>query len=73
MLALKPGLTDPVSLAHLDESALLACAADPEREYVEVLLPKKLARSLDYARQATLWTDLGVLWRTVATLLGRGR
>lgn len=71
VLALKPGLTDPVSLAHLDESALLAQAADPESEYVEVVLPRKLELSLAYARRATVWSDLGVLWRTAATLLGR--
>jgi lipopolysaccharide/colanic/teichoic acid biosynthesis glycosyltransferase len=71
VLALKPGLTDPVSLAHLDESARLARAADPEREYVEVLLPKKLELSLAYARRATVWSDVGVLWRTAAALLAR--
>jgi len=71
-LALRPGLTDPASLARLDESAQLARAADPEREYLEVLLPHKLALSLAYARQATLASDLGVLWRTVVTLLRRG-
>ncbi|WP_119354865.1 sugar transferase [Azohydromonas sediminis] len=71
VLALKPGLTDPVSLAHLDESARLAQAADPEREYVEVLLPHKLELSLAYARRATVFSDLGVLWRTAAALLGR--
>ncbi len=71
VLALKPGLTDPVSLAHLDESALLARAADPEREYVQVVLPRKLELSLDYARRATVFSDLRVLWRTAATLLGR--
>lgn len=71
VLALKPGLTDPVSVAHLDESALLARAADPEREYVEVVLPRKLELSLAYARRATVFSDLGVLWRTAAALLGR--
>ena len=70
VLALKPGMTDPVSLAHLDESTLLAQAADPEREYVEVLLPRKLALSLQYARGATPWSDLRVLWRTLRALLG---
>ncbi|WP_119289565.1 sugar transferase [Azohydromonas sediminis] len=71
VLALKPGLTDPVSLAHLDESARLAQADDPEREYVEVVLPRKLELSLAYARRATVWSDVGVLWRTAAALLGR--
>jgi lipopolysaccharide/colanic/teichoic acid biosynthesis glycosyltransferase len=67
-LAVRPGLTDPVSLEHLDESALLARAADPEREYVEVILPRKVQAAVAYAERASLATDLGVLWRTARTL-----
>jgi lipopolysaccharide/colanic/teichoic acid biosynthesis glycosyltransferase len=70
VLTLRPGMTDPASIANLDESALLARAADPEREYVEVLLPCKLQASLDYARTATLGSDVAVLWRTLRRLLG---
>lgn len=68
LLALRPGITDPSSLAHLDEDQLLAAAADPEREYVEVILPRKLRLAADYAAQATLRTDLAVLWRTASRL-----
>ena len=42
VLAVRPGITDPASLAHLNEAALLARAADPEREYIERILPAKL-------------------------------
>lgn len=72
VLSVRPGITDPASLAHLDESALLARAADPEREYVEVLLPRKLQLAADYAAQASTASDLRVLWRTLKLLLGRG-
>ena len=71
MLRLKPGITDPVSLAFADESALLAAAADPEREYVEVILPRKLRASAAYAEHATLGTDLNVLLRTLWLLARR--
>jgi lipopolysaccharide/colanic/teichoic acid biosynthesis glycosyltransferase len=71
-LAVRPGITDPASLAYIDEAALLAAAADPEREYIEVILPAKLERAAAYAERATLWTDLGVLWATLRRLaLGR--
>jgi lipopolysaccharide/colanic/teichoic acid biosynthesis glycosyltransferase len=72
-LAVRPGITDPASLAHLNESALLAAAADPEREYVEVILPAKLRHAADYAERATLTTDLHVLWQTLRLLLLGGR
>lgn len=70
-LAVRPGITDPSSLAYLDESELLAAAADPEREYIERILPRKLQAAADYADRASLWTDLQVIGRTVRLLLQR--
>lgn len=67
-LAVRPGITDPASLHYIDEAALLAGAADPEREYIEVILPAKLAHAAAYAEQATLATDVAVLWRTLRVL-----
>ena len=70
VLAVRPGITDPVSLAHVDEAAELATAADPEREYVEVILPRKLQAAADYASRATLWSDLRVIASTLRLLVG---
>ncbi|MFT3817653.1 MAG: sugar transferase [Rubrivivax sp.] len=70
-LAVRPGITDPSSLAHLDESELLAAAADPEREYIETILPRKLQAAADYAERASLWTDLQVIARTLRLLVQR--
>ncbi len=70
-LSVRPGITDPSSLLYLDESAQLARAADPEREYIEVILPRKLQCAADYAEQSSLRSDLGVLVRTLRTLILR--
>jgi lipopolysaccharide/colanic/teichoic acid biosynthesis glycosyltransferase len=72
VLAVRPGITDPASLHFADEGALLARAADPQREYREVLLPAKLRLAVAYAESATLWSDLGVIVRTLELLLRRG-
>ena len=68
VLSVRPGITDPASLLFMHESELLAAAADPEREYIEVILPKKLQCAADYAQHATLWTDLRLLARTLRVL-----
>jgi lipopolysaccharide/colanic/teichoic acid biosynthesis glycosyltransferase len=68
-LSVRPGITDPSSLLYLDESELLARAADPEREYIDVILPRKLQCAADYAAQANLRSDVGVLWRTLRLLI----
>ena len=70
-LSVRPGITDPSSLLYLDESDLLARAADPEREYIEVILPRKLQCAADYAAQANLRSDIGVLLRTLRLLIVR--
>jgi lipopolysaccharide/colanic/teichoic acid biosynthesis glycosyltransferase len=71
VLSVRPGITDPASLAHLDEGALLAQSADPERAYVEQVLPAKLAQQVAYAGSATLASDLRILLRTLRLLATR--
>lgn len=77
VLALCPGLTDPATLAFADEGALLATSADPERLYVEEILPEKIRLNLAYADRATVWSDVRVIAATLgylaATAGGRRR
>ena len=70
-LSVRPGITDPASLLYLNEAELLARAADPEREYIEVILPRKLQCAADYAAQASLRSDVAVLLRTLRVLMQR--
>src|SRR3954466_9489722 len=58
VLSVKPGMTDPASLQFRNEAELLSTAADPEREYLEVILPRKLQCAADYAERASVWSDL---------------
>ncbi|KQW42101.1 MULTISPECIES: sugar transferase [unclassified Roseateles] len=71
VLSVRPGITDPASLAFRHEADLLAKAADPEREYREVVLPAKLGISADYAVRANLATDLRLIVATLARVLHR--
>ena len=65
VLAVRPGITDPASLAFSNEAELLAAAADPEREYREVVLPSKIRLSAVYAGQASLSSDLRLIISTL--------
>lgn len=69
VLAVRPGITDPASLAFSHEAELLAAAADPEREYREVVLPAKLRLSADYAASASLAADLRLILATLGRVL----
>jgi len=66
VLAVRPGITDPASLAFSNEAELLAAASDPEREYREVILPAKLRLSAGYAADASLQADLRLILHTLA-------
>lgn len=68
VLRLTPGITDPASLRYHDESDELAESADPERTYIEHVVPEKIRLNLAYAARATWLTDIGVIWATVRML-----
>ncbi|MBX3625502.1 MAG: sugar transferase [Rhizobacter sp.] len=68
VLSVRPGITDLASLHYRDENDLLARADDPEREYLEVILPAKLQYALDYVDNATVGHDLRVLGLTLRTV-----
>lgn len=68
VLSVRPGITDLASLEYRDESALLARAADPEREYREVVMPAKLRCAVRYVDQMSLGTDVRVIGATLRTL-----
>lgn len=68
VLSVRPGITDPASLSFRNESELLARAADPEREYVEVVMPMKLGLAADYVRNASLMGDIRLILATLGAI-----
>ncbi|HEY0970467.1 MAG TPA: sugar transferase [Gemmatimonadales bacterium] len=63
-----PGITDPASLLFRDEASLLAASDDPERLYLERVMPEKLRLQLAYMEHATVATDIGIVLRTISRL-----
>ncbi|MFO1449158.1 MAG: sugar transferase [Opitutaceae bacterium] len=68
VLDFRPGITDEASVAFREEEALLAAADDPERFYVQTCIPQKIALNLAYAEHASVWGDIGVIFRTVGAV-----
>ena len=69
VLNLYPGITDPASIEYVNESELLAQSSDPEKLYVEKIMPEKIVLNLEYARQASWWTDFLVIIKTLARII----
>jgi lipopolysaccharide/colanic/teichoic acid biosynthesis glycosyltransferase len=69
LLSVRPGITDLASIEFRRESELLASAPDPERAYVEQVLPEKLRLAAAYVDGASLRGDLRLIARTLALLV----
>jgi lipopolysaccharide/colanic/teichoic acid biosynthesis glycosyltransferase len=70
ILSVRPGITSPASLAYRDESVRLT-GVDWEKAYIEQIMPQKLAIDLAYLQRRNLFTDLGLVFRTLQTVIGR--
>ena len=68
VLSVRPGITDFASVHYRDENTLLAQAADPEREYLDVILPSKLRYAMHYVDNLTMADDLKLLGLTLRTV-----
>jgi hypothetical protein len=68
LLSVRPGITDFASLRFRDEGALLARADDPERAYLEEILPEKLRVASNYVEHASMSADLRALGLTLRTV-----
>lgn len=71
VLSVRPGITDPASIAYRDESTLLAAAVDPERFYIEQIMPAKLALAARYVEQMSFLNDARVIGATLQGLWSR--
>jgi lipopolysaccharide/colanic/teichoic acid biosynthesis glycosyltransferase len=65
ILQVRPGITDLASIEFSDESEQLGQAEDPERCYVEQILPRKLALAKEYVQRSSLALDVAIIARTL--------
>lgn len=70
VLSVAPGITDLASILYKEENALLGQTADPERVYVETILPVKLEYYQRYVRERSFWLDLRIIFKTLAAVAG---
>jgi lipopolysaccharide/colanic/teichoic acid biosynthesis glycosyltransferase len=71
VLSVRPGLTSLASIAYINEAAVLGSSDDPERTYIEEVMPAKLALDLQYVHTQNMLLDLRIIAATVLRLLRR--
>lgn len=69
VLGVRPGLTSLASIAYIDENEVLGRSADPERTYIEEVIPAKLTLDLRYVREPSLGLDLRIIVGTLVRMV----
>lgn len=69
VLSVKPGLTDYASLQYLDENTILQQFPDPEKAYIETIMPDKLMLNIRYINHRSLLTDIKIILKTIGKIV----
>lgn len=69
VLSIKPGITDFASIEYVRENELLSASSDPEKTYIEEIMPAKLELNLKYLREQSFVTDMKIILQTIKAIL----
>lgn len=68
VLSIKPGITDFASIEYVRENELLSASSDPEKTYIEEIMPAKLELNLKYLREQSFLTDMKIILQTIKAI-----
>ena len=69
VLSVRPGLTDYASIRYVNENELLATSPDPEKTYIEEIMPDKLNLNLKYIDEQSIWVDMKIIFKTMKAIV----
>ena len=69
VLSAKPGITDYASIKYRNENDLLAQSSDPEKLYIEEIMPEKLNLNLKYINDNNVFKDIEIIFLTFYTII----
>ena len=69
VLLVRPGITDYASIAYRNENDLLAGTDDPEKMYIEEIMPAKIELNMKYLREISPLADIRLILSTIAVVV----
>jgi len=69
ILNVRPGITDLASIKYRNENELLAGADDPEKYYINEIMPDKIRINLEYISDRSILKDIKIILKTLKALL----
>ena len=70
-LLLPAGVTSEASIFYKDEEKLLDGVDDPDKVYIEKVLPDKMKYNLASIKKFTFWGDIAIMFKTVGAVIGK--
>ena len=64
VLSVRPGITDYASIEYVDENEILGLAIDPEKVYIEEIMPTKIRLNKKYIQQQTVKEYFHIIFLT---------
>ena len=69
VLSVRPGITDYASIEYVNENELLSQADDPERTYIEKVMPDKIKLNMRYLEHYTVSEYFKIIFLTLIKIL----
>lgn len=69
VLLVKPGITGIASIRFRNENELLTESSDPEKTYIEAIMPKKIMLDLEYIPNAGVMYDFKLIIKTLLAVV----
>ena len=69
VLAVVPGITDYASIEYADENTILGQASDPDRAYVEQIMPDKIRYNMKYINNRCLKEYFKIIFLTLMKIV----
>lgn len=69
VLSVRSGITDYASIEYVDENEILGKAIDPDKVYVEQVLPDKIRYNMKYTQSCSVWEYFEVIILTIVHIV----
>jgi len=69
VLSLKPGITDIASIEYRNENEILSSYDDPEKVYINIIMPRKLYLNSEYAKKHSFFLDIKIILLTIKAVI----
>lgn len=69
VLSVKPGITDYASIKYRNENDLLAASDNPEKLYIDEIMPHKLQLNLEYIKNNNIFKDVEIIFLTFYSIV----